>query len=221
VSAPPHAKTGIHYPIQALLTPTTPRRLDVLVVDDHEVVRWGLQVLLDRQRWVNRCLIAATAAEALGHAREHAPAVALVDLFVGPESGAELCLALREVSPQTRMLLMSGAGRISAPAAQATGATGFVPKDWPAADVVMAVRMVANGMTVFGAPEAPVASPLSDREQDVLELIAQGSTNQEIATALGLSPHTVKDHASAVYRKLSVRNRSEAVRRAARLGLTS
>jgi DNA-binding NarL/FixJ family response regulator len=195
--------------------------LDVLVVDDHEVVRWGLQVLLDRQRWVGRCLTASTADEALAQARAHAPAVALVDLFVGAESGAELCLALREVSPRTRMLLMSGAGRISAPAAQATGAAGFVPKDWPAADVVMAVRMVANGMTVFGAPEEPIASPLSEREQEVLELIAQGSTNQEIATALSLSPHTVKDHASALYRKLDVRNRSEAVRRAARLGLTS
>jgi DNA-binding NarL/FixJ family response regulator len=197
------------------------KRLSVLVVDDHEVVRWGLKVLLDRQRWVDRCLTAATAEEALEQARAHAPEVALIDLFVGAESGAELCLELREESPQTRMLLMSGAGRISAPAAQATGAAGFVPKDWPAADVVMAVRMVANGMTVFGAPEEPVAAPLSDREQEVLELIARGATNGEIASALALSPHTVKDHASSLYRKLDVRNRSDAVRRAARLGLTS
>ncbi len=197
------------------------RRIDVLVVDDHEVVRWGLRVLLDRQPWVARCLTAANAEEALAQAREHEPQVALVDLFVGSESGAELCAELRAASPGTHVLLMSGAGRISAPAAQATGATGFVPKDWPAADVVMAVRMVANGMTVFGAPEEPIAAPLSNREQNVLELIARGSTNQEIADALALSPHTVKDHASALYRKLGVRNRSEAVRRAARLGLTS
>jgi DNA-binding NarL/FixJ family response regulator len=201
--------------------PPQARRVDVLVVDDHEVVRWGLQVLLERQRWVGRCMVAATAGEALEQARAHSPDVALVDLFVGAESGAELCLALRKVSPRTRMLLMSGAGRISAPAAQATGATGFVPKDWPAGDVVMAVRMVANGMTVFGAPEEPIAAPLSNREREVLELIAKGATNQEIAVALSLSPHTVKDHASAVYRKLDVRNRSEAVQRAARLGLTS
>ena len=198
-----------------------PKRLDVLVVDDHEVVRWGLRVLLDRQRWVGRCLAAASAEEALAQAREHAPQVALVDLFVGAQSGAELCLELRKASPRTRVLLMSGAGRISAPAAQATGATGFVPKDWPAADVVMAVRMVANGMTVFGVPEEPLAAPLSAREQTVLELIARGATNPEIADALALSPHTIKDHASALYRKLGVRNRSEAVRRAARLGLTS
>jgi DNA-binding NarL/FixJ family response regulator len=201
--------------------PSQSQRLTVLVVDDHEVVRWGLRVLFDRQSWVGRCLFAATSEEAIELARTHEPEVALVDLFVGVESGAELCLTLRDVSPRTRILLMSGAGRISAPAAQATGASGFVPKDWPAADVVMAVRMVANGMTVFGAPEAAISTPLSDREQEVLELIAAGATNQEIADALTLSPHTIKDHASALYRKLDVRNRSEAVRRAARLGLTS
>ncbi|NLT05685.1 MAG: response regulator transcription factor [Solirubrobacterales bacterium] len=198
-----------------------PGQLRVLVVDDHEVVRWGFRVLLERQRWVERCLIAATADEAIEQARVHQPEVALVDLFVGAESGAELCLALAEASPHTRPLLMSGAGRISAAAARATGAHGFVPKDWPAADVVMAVRMVANGMTVFGAPdEEPDAAPLSERELEVLGLIAQGSTNAEIATVLDLSPHTVKDHASSIYRKLGVRNRSEAVRRAERLGLT-
>jgi len=198
-----------------------PGQLRVLVVDDHEVVRWGFRVLLERQRWVERCLIAATADEAIEQARVHQPEVALVDLFVGAESGAELCLALAEASPHTRPLLMSGAGRISAAAARATGAHGFVPKDWPAADVVMAVRMVANGMTVFGAPdEEPDAAPLSERELEVLGLIAQGSTNAEIATVLDLSPHTVKDHASSIYRKLGVRNRAEAVQRAERLGLT-
>jgi two-component system response regulator DesR len=214
-------KFVIYYHILGFVKAAGQRRLDVLVVDDHEVVRWGLRILLERQRWVGRCIVAATAEEALELAREHVPQVALVDLFVGAESGAELCLELRKASPATRILLMSGAGRISAPAAQATGANGFVPKDWPAADVVMAVRMVANGMTVFGAPEEPASSPLSDREQSVLELIAKGSTNQEIADVLALSPHTIKDHASSVYRKLGVRNRSDAVRRAARLGLTS
>lgn len=199
---------------------TSARQLRVLVVDDHEVVRWGFRVLLERQRWVERCLIAATADEAIEQARRHQPEVALVDLFVGAESGAELCLALAEVSPSTRPLLMSGAGSISPAAARATGAHGFVPKDWPAADVVMAVRMVGNGMTVFGAPDEEEAAPLSERELEVLTLIAGGATNAEIAAALELSPHTVKDHASAIYRKLEVRNRSEAVRRAERLGLT-
>lgn len=200
---------------------STSKSLRVLVVDDHEVVRWGLELLLARQPWVERCLTAATAEEALELARAHAPDVALVDLFVGEQSGAELCAALPGVSPGTRALLMSGAGWISAPAARATGASGFVPKDWPAADVVMAVRMVAKGMTVFAPRDEPPAEALSDREQEVLALIAGGATNAEVAAALGISPHTVKDHASSLYRKLGARNRSEAVQRAERLGLTS
>lgn len=201
---------------------TTPSRyLTVLVVDDHEVVRWGLQVLLDRQPWVRSCLIAATADEAIELARRHAPDVALVDLFVGAESGAELCAQLARAVPATRALLMSGAGWISPPAARATGASGFVPKDWPAADVVMAVRMVAKGMTVFAPREERAAAALSDREGEVLGLIAAGATNVEIGAALGISAHTVKDHASSLYRKLDARNRSEAVQRAERLGLTS
>jgi two-component system response regulator DesR len=194
--------------------------LRVLIVDDHEVVRWGFHALLDRQRWVERCLTASSAEEALALARAHCPHVALVDLFIGMESGVELSHALQQECARTRTLLMSGAGRISRPAARAAGASGFVPKDWSAQDVVMAVRMVAKGMTVFAPRVEPAPERLSDREREVLALIASGATNQEIATALDLSPHTIKDHASSLYRKLGVRNRSEAVQRAVRLGLT-
>ena len=70
------------------MTSTNPKRLDVLVVDDHEVVRWGLRVLLDRQPWVGHCHVAATSEEALAQTRAYSPDVALVDLFVGAESGA-------------------------------------------------------------------------------------------------------------------------------------
>ena len=72
------------------------------------------------------------------------------------------------------------------------------------------------GTEVF-ADQAPLDSPLSDREQEVLSLIATGSTNKEIAGQLHLSPHTVKEHTSAIYRKLGVRNRAEATRQAQRL----
>ena len=82
----------------------------------------------------------------------------------------------------------------------------------------MAVRMVGKGMTVFGRQEEAPATPLSDREREVLTLIASGATNREIAERLYLSPHTVKEHASALYRKLGVKNRAEATRRAERLG---
>jgi DNA-binding NarL/FixJ family response regulator len=202
--------------------PTTGRRLRVLVVDDHDVVQWGFRLLLGEQPWVERCLSARTAQEALHLTANLRPDVALVDLFLAGESGADLCESIRAASPETRVLLISGAGRMSAAAARAAGASGFVSKDWDADDVAKAVRMVGMGMTVFRPQhEAPAASPaqLSAREREVLDLIATGATNREIAESLFLSPHTVKEHTSAVYRKLSVRNRAEAVRQAQELGL--
>src|SRR3954451_22217152 len=89
------------------------RRIRVLVVDDHDVVQWGFRLLLERQPWVERCLAAQDSAEALRVAREAKPQVALVDLFLGRQSGAELCDDLRAASPETKILLISGAGRIS------------------------------------------------------------------------------------------------------------
>jgi two-component system response regulator DesR len=199
------------------------QRLRVLVVDDHDVVQWGFRLMLGELGWVERYLSAHNGAEALELTRQHAPDVALVDLFLGEESGPEVCERLLTERPEMRVLLISGAGRISPATARACGASGFVPKDWPAADVARAVRMVALGMALFEPAALPSAGglSLSGRELEVLERIADGSTNREIASALHLSPHTVKEHTSALYRKLEVRNRAEAVQRAQRLGLLS
>jgi two-component system response regulator DesR len=192
--------------------------LRVLVVDDHDVVQWGFRLLLERQPWVERCLAARDAEEALSLAERARPHVALVDLFLGGQSGAEVCAEIRARSPGTKVLLISGAGTISPTAARAAGASGFVSKDWGAPDVVKAVRMIGLGMDVF-EPAQPAQTPLSAREREVVTLIAGGATNREIAERLFLSPHTVKEYASGIYRKLGVRNRAEAVRRAQRLGL--
>lgn len=195
----------------------------VLVVDDHDVVHWGMRSLLTAQPWVERCLNARDTAEAVALARRSRPHVALVDLFLGGESGAETSERILEAAPETRVLLISGAGRMPAEAARAAGAAGFVPKHWAGPDVAHAVRMVALGMSVFepGEPDGPaVPAGLTDREREVLALIATGATNGEIAARLFLSPHTVKEHTSSLYRKLGVRNRAQAVRRADRLGLT-
>jgi two-component system response regulator DesR len=199
--------------------PPSPERRTVLVVDDHDVVHWGFRLMLTQQPWVDRCLNARSGAQALALTTRYRPHVALVDLFVGRESGAEICERLRSRSPITNVLLISGAGRISPNAARAAGAAGFISKDWPAADIAGAVRMVGLGMTVFRPHEAPQGPPLSEREREVLEAIASGATNREIAASLFLSPHTVKEHTSSLYRKLGVRNRAEAVQRAQRLGL--
>jgi len=197
------------------------RPLRVLVVDDHDVVHWGFRLMLSELPWVERCFSARTGEEAVALARRHEPDVALVDLFVGEESGPDISERLHIARPGLRVLLISGAGRISPPAARACGATGFVPKDWPAADIARAVRMVGLGMSMFEPEdEDAAASPaLSSREREVLELVATGATNREIAQQLQLSPHTVKEHTSALYRKLEARNRADAVQRAQRLGV--
>jgi DNA-binding NarL/FixJ family response regulator len=195
------------------------RRLRVLVVDDHDVVHWGFRVMLGEQPWVQRCRAARSGAEALEVLQTFKADVALVDLFLVGESGADVCDSIRRASPSTRVLLISGAGRMSPAAARAAGASGFISKDWEARDVARAVRMVGMGMTMF-APTAEQPVPLlTEREREVLDLIAAGSTNREIAERLFISPHTVKEHTSAVYRKLQARNRAEAVQRAQRIGL--
>jgi DNA-binding NarL/FixJ family response regulator len=190
-------------------------KLRVLVVDDHDVVRWGFRLMLGRRPWVERCDGAATAEQAHALARRLQPHVALVDLFLGDASGAELCEQLRAEVPHLSVLLMSGAGRLSPAACRAVGAAGFVSKSMPAADLEAAVRMAARGIALYDAePAEERPDGLSPRERDVLALMASGATNREIADALQLSPHTVKDHTSSLYRKLGVRNRAEAVQRA-------
>ncbi|HEX2371105.1 MAG TPA: response regulator transcription factor [Solirubrobacterales bacterium] len=197
---------------------STEERLRVLVVDDHDVVHWGFRLLLERQSWVERCVVAAEGHEAMEQARRLKPDVALIDLLLRDESGTELCEELHAALPETRILLLSGVGSISPAVARRAGASGFVSKDLGAGDIVKAVRMVALGMEVFGRGEEQ-AGPLSGREREVVGLIAAGATNREIAQRLYLSPHTVKEYTSAIYRKLGVRNRAEAVKRAQRLGI--
>lgn len=195
-----------------------PKRLRVLVVDDHDVVHWGFRLMLGQLPWVDRCLSARTGAEALAICRRYEPHVALVDLFLGVESGPEICERLRAQAPAPRVLLMSGAGGISPRAARAAGAAGFISKDWPAPEIAKLVRMVGDGQEAFKDTGHPTPT-LTDRENEILRLIAGGATNREIAATLFLSPHTVKEHTSTLYRKLGARNRAEAVQRAQRLGI--
>ena len=207
------------------------RRLSVLVVDDHDIVHWGMRLVLVQQEWVERCVPATTGDEAEDRARRYQPNVALVDLFVGDESGTDIARRVRAAHPSTRVLLISGAGRISATAARAAGAAGFVTKDRSAAEIVEAIRRIGAGEDVFDTSPSPVGGPaetttgrpahqrLTGREQEVLQLVAAGLTNAEIAAELRLSPNTVKEHASSMFRKLGARNRADAVVRAQRLGV--
>jgi DNA-binding NarL/FixJ family response regulator len=197
------------------------RPLRVLVVDDHELILLGFHALLDRLPWIEACLAASDGETACALVVQHEPHVAVLDLVIGDESGTALSEHLREASPTTQVLFISGVGWISPQAAKAVGASGFVSKDRPAEEIAAAIQAVGNGRSVFSAPAQQPETALSPRERQVLGLLATGATNREIAERLHLSPHTIKEHTSAVYRKLAVRNRAEAVQRAERLGLTA
>jgi two-component system response regulator DesR len=195
------------------------RRLRVLVVDDQEVVHWGFKMLLSRRTWVESYCAVSTAADAIEVAEREQPDVALVGALVGYDSGAQITRELRDVSPDTRVLLMAMGGGVTPRAARAAGAFGYVPKHWPAKDIANAARMVGLGMTVFAPDDDGTATLLSERERQVLDMIAAGATNREIAERLFLSPHTIKDHTSALYKKIGARNRAQAILRAQRLGI--
>jgi DNA-binding NarL/FixJ family response regulator len=197
------------------------RTLTVLVADDYDIVRWGFQQVLSRAAWVRRCLVADDAEHAIVIARRERPHAALVDFSLGESSGLEVCQRLREVSPRTRVLLIGARGRISPRAAGVVGAAGVLGKDRPVAEITDALLRVGLGLaTCEPTPSRGLAS-LTERERVLLELMSDGATNREIAVRLRLSPNTVKDQVSSAYRKLDVRNRAQAVRRAHRLGLVS
>jgi DNA-binding NarL/FixJ family response regulator len=192
----------------------------ILVVDDHEMARTGLRLILSRQDWIARCLGAANGAQAVELARGYAPHVALVDVLLGTESGLDVCRALVREDPAIRVILMSGSGRVSRPVAAAVGARGFFPKDWSSDAIVAAVHRISAGKTLFlRSDDAKPTQQLSRRELDVLQQLVSGLSNREVASALYLSRHTVKQHTCSLYRKLGVRNRAEAASHARLLGL--
>ena len=192
----------------------------ILVVDDHDMVLVGMHALLTRQEWVGRCLVARNRQEALDLVRSHDVHIALVDLFIGEQMGLALARELRAEQAWLKIILTSGTGSLAPAVARAAGVDGFVPKYWPAAAVVEAMHRVSEGASVL--PRRSDAEPvrkLSKREQDVLKHIAEGLSNPEMATVLNLSRHTVKQHTTAVYRKLGARNRAEAASMAREFGL--
>jgi two-component system response regulator DesR len=169
----------------------SPERLRVLVVDDHDVVHWGFRLMLTQQSWVERCVSAHTGPEAVSMTKRYRPHVALVDLFIGEESGAEVCERVREAEPSTRVLLFSGAGEISPQAARAAGASGFAYKDWPARKIAGAVRMVGIGKTVFEHQDRQGALGLSDRDRRGAAPLAphrQGALELGVSQARGPQP---------------------------------
>jgi len=194
-------------------------RGSVLLVDNQDLVHIGLRLVLPRQDWVTRIFGARQRSDAVLLAARHQPRVALVDLFVGDEFGTEICVAIRREAPAVQVLLTASGRSMTQEAAHAAGAAGFVPKDGSVWDLLNALRSAANGATRITRQPENVRRALSPRQQEVLELMAQGETNAMIARALSLSVDMVKHHTTAIYRRLEVTNRAAAVHRAQWLGL--
>jgi len=193
-------------------------RVRVLVLDDEELVHWGFRMLLTNQSWSERCLPAPDLDAAMQLARRFEPHIALVDLGMLGAAPYAVCRQLTEACPSMRILLLSVADAVPLATVRAYGAMGYVCRGWAAREILRAIRLASVGLAP-GSYRPAVQSSLSARQQEILQLIAAGETNAEIARRLFLSRHTVKQHTSALYRKLQVKNRTHAVRAAQRLGL--
>ncbi len=191
----------------------------VLIIDAHEPSRLGMALLLQREPWVERCYLAGGQQRAVDLTRRFRPHVAIVDISnLGPFA-AMLAAALREEHPSIHLLLTSRCAATAVAPVRQAGALGFLPPGTPGSEVIRAVRAAAfeeapppsADLTVGPAPD-PVR--LSPRERQVLQLLVTGATNREIAAQLHVGPDSIKKHASKLYRKLGVRNRTEATQRA-------
>lgn len=208
----------------------------ILVVDDHEVVRVGLRTLLDLEADFTVVAEAGDADAALREAHRHQPQVVIMDVRLGTVDGIEACRMIRSELPATVVLMLTSFGTEEAVlAALMAGASGFLLKNAPRADLLRAIRTVAAGGSlldpaVTGAVtrklvelstkgEHPLLRGLSAREREVLALIAEGCTNREIAERLVISEITARNHVSHILEKLDVRRRSEAAVLATELGL--
>jgi two-component system response regulator NreC len=205
----------------------------VLVVDDHAVVRSGLRHVLDAEADIETVAEAPNADRAVFEALEHKPDVVLLDIVMPGKSGIEAMPALLQAVPEAKVLVLSMQDdpRYVREAFEA-GASGYVLKEAADTEVVGAVRAVAAGeryvhpalgarLVAADAEERRRAEtdPLSERERQVLQLLALGHTNQEIAALLYISVRTAETHRAHIMQKVGLASRAELVRYALDHGL--
>jgi DNA-binding NarL/FixJ family response regulator len=197
-------------------TGTAPIR--VLVADDHPVVRSGLAGVISGQPELQLVAEAANGKEAVDRFREHRPDVALMDLRMPGMDGVAAIEAINEEFPGARILaLTTYEGDVDIHRALAAGARGYLIKDMLLTEVLTAIRAVHRGERVI--PVAVAArlaeftprTDLTEREVEVLKLVARGLSNREVAGAIGRTDETVKVHLKNIFAKLGVADRTEAV----------
>ena len=199
-------------------------KLKILIVDDHDIVRKGLAMLVSRQEDLSVVAEAGTVAEAVEKARESVPDVVVMDIRLPDGSGIEACRGIRDENADIKVLMLTSyrdeeavMGSIMA------GASGYLLKKIRSQEIVDAIRRVGSGQSLLDpaitasvlervrrGKEEDVLAQLTEQEQRILELIAEGQTNREIAAQINLSDKTVKNYVSTILGKLEVSRRSQA-----------
>jgi len=216
---------------------TDENRLRILVVDDHRLFRDGLAALLDGASNTRVVGHAETGVEAIARVEELSPDVVLMDIMMPEMNGIEATRKIREGHPQVQVVMLTMLeDDDSLFAALCAGAHGYILKGADKADVLRTVRSVANGEALFGPAIARrlttffqnakgqglSVSPfpqLTDREREVLDLIAEGLDNSQIASRLYISNKTVSNHISNIFAKLHLADRAQAIVTAREAGL--
>jgi DNA-binding NarL/FixJ family response regulator len=209
--------------------------LRILIVDDHPAFRAGLRALLatdDRLRVVGE---ASTGAGAISAVASSAPDVVLMDVSMPGIDGVEATRRIIDAAPHVAIVVLTmrdDDGTVFA--ALRAGARGYLLKGAPRGELLRAIHAAAAGeallgpalaggmLAYFGRPAPTTAPPfpeLTAREREILELVAAGRSNPDIAISLGIAPKTIRNHVSTIFTKLQVRDRSEAIVRARAAGL--
>jgi len=210
-------------------------RIRVLIADDHPVFRDGLRGLVDRSPDLDLVGEATTGVEAVALAAEGKPQIVLMDLRMPEMSGIEATRLITAADPSVGVLVLTmSEDDESLFAAMRAGARGYIPKDADSEELLRGIRAAAVGEAIFGASIArrmmsffgagrsgePSPFPeLTDREREILVLIAQGRSNSDIAHLLGITSKTVRNHVANVFAKLQVADRGQAIVRAREAGL--
>ena len=218
-------------------------RTRILIVDDHEVVRVGIAQILSKEEGLEVVGEAEDARSAMDAAIELSPDIILMDLSLPSPGGIETTQKIKRELPSVSIIVLAVQEDEDALFdAIKAGAAAFVLKDISPDDLVNVIRRVSNGeylindrvfsqpsvasrvlkefreLAAYGQSEVPIFAPLSPREVQILDNIAQGMTNKQVAYTLTISEQTVKNHMSSILRKLSVNDRTQAVVYAMRQG---